>query len=293
MGCCREKYVTVTSLVFTVLVTSQLFSRFSGSNAERVAAGLRDPRSILLRAETINVHTTQAMREEKTIRRRGSGGAQDERTFLVHLEDAGNEQQRRAVSQAAGQALDRYIPHNTFLLDLSPAALLRTQALVGGAVVWMGELQPRHKLASSAIKLYTRVKAERDAALVVKLRVRDGRLLAAWYERDLLRAGLPVRVTVAGAHKLVVRRRGEEEGMELSAAHARVHALAAAGGGSEAAGGGERSEGSSGGGGGTRREREGWVEDVAAWLSEEGEVLYIYIVYIYIVYIVYIQVLCI
>ena len=198
------------------------------------SAACRDPRSILLRAETIQVHTAAPGHgQEEFMRRSGgsfnAGPEPEERTFLVHLDDAGSHEQRRAVSEAAGKELDRYVPHNTFLLDLSPTALRRTRALLGSSVLWIGELEPRHKLASAEIdrldqildadaQAPQRAKSEAGAqasgsksdtnlgaVLVAKLRSPNAAVLAGRYQRELQRAGFAVEVTEATPRKMHVR----------------------------------------------------------------------------------------
>lgn len=240
--------------------------------------GSRDPRSILLRAETINVHThmMQPERGETSTLRSSGGGQVHERTFMVHMDDAGDARQRRAVSEAAGQGLNRYVPHNTFLLDLSPEALRRTQALVGTSVVWMGELQPHHKLATAALhKLDNFLQAqtvraagsgtgagagkkaagESGAVLVAKLRSPNAAELAEHYERALGLAGLPATVRAAGRNKLHVRR------SDIIANEATV----------------EKSVAASRGAGkpGSVEMRERWAHAVGTWLSEERDVLWV------------------
>ena len=143
-----------------------------------------DPCSIHLRAEIINACAGVPGRRRHRRRSTGEQANADlensVRTYFVHLGDAGNEQHRRAVSEAAGQRLERFIPHNTFLLDLSPYALQRTQALVGSSVLWMGELEPHHKLASAALQnlvatlhqhqLHSGSRQQTDIVLVARMR---------------------------------------------------------------------------------------------------------------------------
>jgi hypothetical protein len=269
--------------VHKLLAATLVFSLVAiGSGRTRVHARRTDPRSILLKGETINVHSAQPMHEE--VMRRRSGHAQ-ERTFMVHMEDAGDEEHRRAVREAAGKELDRYLPHNTFLLDLSPAALMRTQTLVGASVVWMGELQPRHKRAADAIKKLDDLlhesalaaqngggarasKATNDpgekaaplhAVLVAKLRSPTAADLAPHYERELMLAGFAVTVVAVAPSKLHVKRlkthsspharariKTQRDKTHTPASDERLHAA-----------------------------RESWAQDVAQWLSEEHEVQWV------------------
>ena len=69
--------------------------------------GSRDPRSILLRAETINVHThmMQPERGETSTLRSSGGGQVHERTFMVHMDDAGDALQRRAACDCSSVGL--------------------------------------------------------------------------------------------------------------------------------------------------------------------------------------------
>jgi len=232
----------------------------------------RDPRSILLRAETINVHTHVAQPAwggTSTLRSSGDRKS-DVRTFLVHMDDAGDALQQRAVREAAGQRLERYVPHNTFLLDLSPEALHRTRALVGTSVVWMGELQPHHKLDTAALQ---KLDGERsadsgknggegvmaatapDVVLIAKLRSPNAANLAHQYERALLLAGLPATVKAAGRNKLHVRRVDRDADM--------------------AATGKPAVEGRGAGTFGRGDMRERWAYEVGIWLSEERDVLWV------------------
>ena len=229
------------------------------------AEGSRDPRSILLRAETIDALAAAPLRAGDSVLR-SSAGRTEERTYLVHMDDAGDERWRRAVREATGRRLERYIPHNTFLLDLGPEALRRTQALVGTAVVWIGELQPHHKLAAAALQKLDReldgsarsgagaaprTKAAApppDAVLVARVRSSSAATLAPHFERGLLRAGFAVSVTAATPQKLHVRRPAAD-----------------AGGGS--AGTGTREE--------QRPGPQAWAQGVGEWLSQESEVLWV------------------
>jgi hypothetical protein len=84
----------------------------------------RDKRKIFLRSETLDarelarkerVHpgssTPDSLRDlERSL---------EDRLFLVHLNDASNSNQRRAVETALGCRLKRYIPHNTFIVRMS------------------------------------------------------------------------------------------------------------------------------------------------------------------------------
>ena len=241
----------------------------------------RDPRSILLRAETIDAHSAQPFPGDGSALR-SSGGRSNERTYLVHLEDAGDARWRRAVREATGKRLERYIPHNTFLLDLDPEALQRTQALVGTAVLWLGELKPHHKLASAALhKLdkqledYSAQEAGRspgrsarggagpgprekaaappDAVLVVKLRFSNAATLAPHFEHALQLAGFAVTVTAATPQKLHVRRHAADP-------HTHTGSRVVSGAGS--AGKGASAVGP-------------WAQAVGEWLSLESEVLWV------------------
>ena len=60
------------------------------------AEGSRDPRSILLRAETIDALAAAPLRAGDSVLR-SSAGRTEERTYLVHMDDAGDERWRRAV----------------------------------------------------------------------------------------------------------------------------------------------------------------------------------------------------
>lgn len=84
----------------------------------------RDKRKIFLRSETLDARelaqkerahpgsTTQdSLRDlERSL---------EDRLFLVHLNDANDSNQRRAVETALGCRLKRYIPHNTFIVRMS------------------------------------------------------------------------------------------------------------------------------------------------------------------------------
>ena len=84
----------------------------------------RDKRKIFLRSETLD--TRELARQERA---RPDSSTQDslrelersleERLFLVHLKDASDSNQRRAVEVALGCRLKRYIPHNTFIVRMS------------------------------------------------------------------------------------------------------------------------------------------------------------------------------
>jgi len=247
---------TVLTVAFSVCVrdvcthTTQMVSRSAAAVgviicsvvllrgvAAAACASCRDPRSILLRAETINVHTAAAAGPDKAtfLRRSGSRNGEaeaEERTYLVHMDDAGNHKQRQAVREAADQKLDRYVPHNTFLLDLSPTALQRVRALIGSSVLWIGELQPHHKLAAAEIhkldeELHAFVQAAQrtaesaagaqavgaqstvatpSAVLVAKLRAPKATALAGSFQQQLQNHGFAVSVTAATSRKLHVRR---------------------------------------------------------------------------------------
>ena len=84
----------------------------------------RDKRKIFLHSETLDARelarqerahpgssTQESLRElERSL---------EDRLFLVHLNDASDSNQRRAVESALGCRLKRYIPHNTFIVRVS------------------------------------------------------------------------------------------------------------------------------------------------------------------------------
>ena len=232
-----------------------------------------DPCSIHLRAEIINACAGVPGRRRHRRRSTGEQANADlensVRTYFVHLGDAGNEQHRRAVSEAAGQRLERFIPHNTFLLDLSPYALQRTQALVGSSVLWMGELEPHHKLASAALQnlvatlhqhhLHSGSRQQTDIVLVARMRAANALALVSPYERALCLAGFAVSVKASGKHTLHIRQitlqqpgMCADRGEHSTKGHSRVVTEATKDGAQEL-----------------------WVQGVAAWLAAQHDVIWI------------------
>ena len=268
------------------LCASTVLCAMAAASAMFALAGAevsRDPRSILLRAETIDAHSAHPLPGDGSALR-SSGGRSHERTYLVHLEDAGDARWRRAVREATGKRLERYIPHNTFLLDLDPEALQRTQALVGTAVVWLGELKPHHKLASAALHKLdkeledyavqaagsspgrsarggtdpgprTKAAAPADAVLVARLRSSNAGTLAPHFQHALQLAGFAVTVTAATPQKLHVRR---------DAADTDAQTGGKVGRGADSPGAGASAVGQA-----------LWAQAVGQWLSLESEVLWV------------------
>jgi hypothetical protein len=89
----------------------------------------RDKGKIFLRSETLDAR--ELARKERASR---DSTKQDslhdfersfeEKLFLVHLNDASDSRQRRAVESALGCQLKRYIPHNTFIVRMSSSKVI-------------------------------------------------------------------------------------------------------------------------------------------------------------------------
>ena len=118
-----------TLILFLLVNNCQSFSRIKSSNYASIASSIREERKILL--HSIVLDANQLANREKMRRDLSSNLIVSEseleledRLMLVHIRNANNGSKRKAVEEALGCKLRRYIPHNTFIVRLSPRQVL-------------------------------------------------------------------------------------------------------------------------------------------------------------------------
>lgn len=103
------------------------------------------PRAILFRGGEV-LHTDRvASLEARPVAQSAAEGGDDHGLFLVHVRRGLSEERLCAVGEAVGAPLAEYLPHHTWTVHASAAAV---RALADHPdVLWTGELERRHKIA--------------------------------------------------------------------------------------------------------------------------------------------------